>query len=53
MADLYGREVDDQISTATTLLEPAITVVMGVAVGLIALAVVLPMFNLMDTLRPS
>ena len=53
MAELYERDVDEQLSTMTSFLEPGLTVLMGVAVGLMALAVLMPMFNLMNTMRPS
>lgn len=50
MADFYEREVEDQLATLISLLEPAMTLVMGVAVALIALSVLLPMFSLMDSI---
>ena len=52
MAELYEREVDDTLATATSFLEPAITVVMGVVIGLIALSVLLPMFSLLNAIKP-
>ena len=40
------RELNHQIQQLTTLLEPVLTVVMGVIVAVIALALYLPMFDL-------
>jgi type IV pilus assembly protein PilC len=48
MADFYDREVEDRLATMIGLVEPAMTLVMGVAVALIALAVMLPIFGLLD-----
>ena len=50
MADFYERDVEDQMNTLVALLEPAMTVIMGCVVGLIALSVLLPMFDLMNTI---
>jgi type II secretory pathway component PulF len=50
MADFYDHEVEEQLTTMTGLIEPALTVVMGCGVAFIALAVMMPMFSLMDSL---
>lgn len=51
MAELFEKDVDDQLATMASFLEPAITVVMGVGVGFIALAVLMPMFSLMKNIQ--
>ncbi len=51
MADFYEREVDEQVTTVVGLMEPAITVAMGIVVAMLALAVLLPMYNIFDTLQ--
>ena len=48
-ADYLEREFDSFTSTALSLLEPAIIIVMGVIVALIVLSILLPILQL-DTL---
>jgi general secretion pathway protein F len=45
-ADLYDREVQTAVAAATALVEPVIILVMGVVVGLIILAVCLPIVEM-------
>ncbi|HSL61046.1 MAG TPA: type II secretion system F family protein, partial [Desulfotignum sp.] len=44
--DLYDREVQTAVAAATALVEPVIILVMGVVVGLIILAVCLPIVEI-------
>ncbi len=44
----YSREADSKIKTMTTLLEPVITVVMGLLVGFIVIAMLLPIFEVSE-----
>ena len=46
IADMYEQEVDRLTKTLVSLLEPAILLVMGVIVGFIVLAVLLPIFEI-------
>lgn len=46
VTDFYGREVNNIVANLMTLMEPIIMVVMGVAVGLMVAAIILPMYNL-------
>ena len=46
-AEFLAKEVEARVKTLTTLLEPLLTVGLGVVVGAIALAIYLPMFDLM------
>jgi general secretion pathway protein F len=45
-ADLYEREVQSAVTAATALVEPVIILVMGVVVGLIILAICLPIVEM-------
>ncbi|NLK20898.1 MAG: type II secretion system F family protein [Epulopiscium sp.] len=45
-ADFYEGEVEVAIDQMTTMISPIITIVMGVMVGFIMLAIVMPMFSL-------
>lgn len=46
LSKFYERELDNTVQNLTTLLEPLILVVMGVGVGLLVVAIMLPMFKL-------
>ncbi|MFA5842090.1 MAG: type II secretion system F family protein [Candidatus Gracilibacteria bacterium] len=48
IADYYDSEVDQMAANMSKLLEPVLMVVMGVVVGGLILAVMQPIFNLMD-----
>jgi type IV pilus assembly protein PilC len=53
MAAYYEEEVENQLNTLTALIEPALTVTLGVVVGFIALAVILPILQLYETVAAS
>ena len=42
----YGREIDNTVANLMTLMEPIIMVVLGVGVGVMVAAVIMPMYNL-------
>lgn len=46
-ATFLAQDVDARVKTLTTLIEPLLTVGLGLVVGTIALAIYLPMFDLM------
>ena len=46
IADMYDREVEMTAKTLTSLLEPTILLVMGLIVGFIVLAILLPIFEI-------
>jgi len=50
LADFYTREVNNMVINLSTLIEPIIMIVMGVAVGFLVAAVILPMYNLAASL---
>lgn len=47
VADFYDNEVESAVARMTTLLEPAIIIVMAAVVAFIVISIVLPMFDLM------
>lgn len=51
IVSLYEPEIENTIKNLTTILEPVMLLLMGVLVGFIALSVLLPIFNLVRTLR--
>ncbi|MFH1154610.1 MAG: type II secretion system inner membrane protein GspF [Pseudomonadota bacterium] len=50
-AQLYDREVESTVATVTSLLEPAIILVMAVIVGFIVLSVCLPILEMNQLVR--
>ncbi len=46
VADAYEKEVDRTVKTATSLLEPAMILIMGSLVGFIVMAMLLPIFSI-------
>ncbi|PIV51909.1 type II secretion system protein GspF, partial [Candidatus Falkowbacteria bacterium CG02_land_8_20_14_3_00_36_14] len=46
ISDFYGREINNIVNNLMTLLEPVIMIVMGVGVGLMVAAIILPMYNM-------
>jgi type IV pilus assembly protein PilC len=46
ITDFYAREIQNILANLVALLEPSIMVVMGVAVGVMVAAVILPMYSL-------
>ncbi|RMG41062.1 MAG: type II secretion system F family protein [Planctomycetota bacterium] len=51
VADFFDSEVHTAIKSATSLIEPLMVAVMGVVVGTIALAMLLPIFKLSTTVH--
>ena len=46
IADAYDNEVETTITALTQLLEPVMILLMGLGVGIIVMAVLLPILNL-------
>jgi type IV pilus assembly protein PilC len=51
VADFYDTEVDDTVNALTSLIEPLLIVVMGIAVGGILISLYLPMFNIANLIQ--
>ncbi|XOU94472.1 MAG: type II secretion system F family protein [Candidatus Kerfeldbacteria bacterium] len=50
VAEFYTRELENSLNNLTALIEPIIMVVLGVGVGLLVSAIILPMYNLSDAI---
>jgi len=46
VTDFYGREIENIVANLMTLMEPIIMVVMGLGVGLMVAAIIMPMYNM-------
>lgn len=51
LANFYEKEVDAQIGTLSSLLEPIIMVILGIGVGLLVAGVLLPIYNLASSVN--
>ncbi len=51
LADFYKREVDDAVDTMVGLIEPVMVVVLGIAVGLLLVSVLVPIYNLAGAIQ--
>lgn len=50
LAEFYEKEVDRGIKSLTSIIEPVLIAVVGISVGLIVAAVMLPMFEMVQVL---
>lgn len=46
LTDFYTREVDNQVANLSTLIEPIIMIILGVAIGGFVAAIIMPMWQL-------
>ncbi|OGL67235.1 hypothetical protein A2856_04245 [Candidatus Uhrbacteria bacterium RIFCSPHIGHO2_01_FULL_63_20] len=53
LATFSEKEVDDQVKTLTTVLEPLMMIVVGAIVGFIAVAVISPIYELTKGVQPG
>jgi type IV pilus assembly protein PilC len=51
LADFYEEETDRSVKTLASLMEPALTLVVGGVVGFIALAMVTPMYSVLSSIK--
>jgi type IV pilus assembly protein PilC len=52
LSELYEAEVDDFTKNISTLIEPALMVVMGIIVGFIAISIITPIYGITQSLHP-
>jgi type IV pilus assembly protein PilC len=51
IADFYEEEVEAAVNSLTSIIEPVLIVVMGVAVGGMLIALYMPMFNIINLIK--
>jgi len=51
LSDFYDDEIDDLSKNLSTVLEPILLVVMGIAVGFVALSIITPIYELTGSIR--
>lgn len=50
-ADYYGEELEVKIATVLQLLEPALTILVALMVGFVALSVIMPIYSLIGSIQ--
>jgi len=50
-ADFYDEEVETSLQRMTTMLEPLLIVFMALIVGFIVIAMAMPMFDMVNTIK--
>ena len=50
LGDFYSREVDTMIGSLTSLIEPMIMILLGVGVGFMVAAIILPIFQVANSM---
>ncbi len=50
LTNFYSREIDNLVRNMVTLIEPLVMIIMGVAVGVMVAAIILPMYTLSTSL---
>jgi len=51
LADFYEQRVDRRIDTLTSLIEPSLTVVVGLVVAFIALSMITPLYSILESIK--
>jgi len=50
VAEFYEQEVDRALKTMTTVIEPAMIIVLGIIVGFVAISIIMPMYDLLGNI---
>ena len=53
LSELYEGEVDEQAKNLSAAIEPALMIVMGLLVGLIAVSIIMPIYDISQHLQPK
>jgi type IV pilus assembly protein PilC len=48
VAEFYGKEIDNTVANMTSIIEPALLLIMGVVVGFVAISVITPIYKITE-----
>jgi len=51
LAEFYANEVDEKVGALTSMLQPAMTLLIGLGVAFIALSIIMPMYSIMGSIK--
>ena len=51
LAEFYANEVDEKVNALTGMIQPAMTLVIGVGVAFIAVSIIMPMYSIMGSIK--
>ena len=51
LAEFYANEVDERVGALTSMIQPAMTLLIGLVVAFIALSIIMPMYSLMGNIK--
>ncbi|MBL7164887.1 MAG: type II secretion system F family protein [Dehalococcoidales bacterium] len=51
LANLYEQKADRRIDTLTAMIEPVMTIAIGMVVALLALSIIMPMYSVLDSVQ--
>jgi type IV pilus assembly protein PilC len=51
LAEFYANEVDERVGALTAMIQPAMTLVIGLVVAFLALSIIMPMYSLMGNIK--
>lgn len=53
MGEFYANELDERIAALTSMIQPALTLAMGAVVAFIAISIIMPMYQIVQSIQPS
>jgi len=51
LAEFYADEVDEKVGALTSMIQPAMTLLIGLGVAFIALSIIMPMYSIMGSIK--
>jgi type IV pilus assembly protein PilC len=51
LAEFYANEVDEKVGALTSMIQPAMTLLIGLGVAFIALSIIMPMYSIMGSVK--
>lgn len=52
LSEIFENEVEDQVKTFSTIIEPLLMIIMGILVGFVALSIITPIYGFTQNIKP-